>query len=259
MDAGAVAAQERLLQAVRVEHDPADMLALSRTGRDRGGQRLVSELDRQVGLLDQALCARGPHTWEQQQKRESGGPPPKGSSQTHDYSSDAPRLEIRLARPRNVAVPAHKGAARILSANTFHHGAQCAAVSDRGGPGRGENAVILDRERKLQPLAAIGGVERRAGIAAATDEEVLLQASGLPFSCGRVINEPIALDDVHRRALRDTQIVHHGDGADLDPDGVDYQGVAFIMTDRISVPGWRHLRGMLLIHPHVPYLVVKII
>jgi hypothetical protein len=78
-----------------------------------------------------------------------------------------------------------------------------------------KNADILDRELKLEPLAAMVGVQGHSGIASAADLEVLLRAPDLPFSCGRVIDQSITLDDVHRRTLRRAEVVHHGKGADL--------------------------------------------
>ena len=123
---------------------------------------------------------------------------------------------------------------KILGAGTFHHAAQGAPVGYGDRPGRRENAGILDGERKLESLAAIVGVERRTGIATAADVEIFLQASGLPRSRGGVVDQPVPLDDVHRRALRRAEVVHHGQRADPDPDGIDHQGVGFEMADRIS-------------------------
>src|SRR5215472_18393439 len=87
MDAGAVAAQEGLLQATGIEHDPADMLALPGAGLDRGGQRLVGKLDRQIAFPDEGLRGCGSRTWEQKRQCESDRPGRKGSTQTHDDSS----------------------------------------------------------------------------------------------------------------------------------------------------------------------------
>ena len=53
--------------------------------------------------------------------------------------------------------------------------------------------------------------------------------------------------------------VDHGIGAiGPDPHGVDHERVAFVMTDRIAVPGWRHLCGMLVIHAHPAHFMILV-
>ncbi len=44
--------------------------------------------------------------------------------------------------------------------------------------------------------------------------------------------------------------IDHGERPDLDPHGVDHQGIAFVMANGISIPGWCHVHGMRLIHAH---------
>src|SRR5215467_10173305 len=51
--------------------------------------------------------------------------------------------------------------------------------------------------------------------------------------------------------------IDHGKRSDLDPNGVDDQRVAFIMADRISIPGWRHIRRMRLVQAHLAELMIK--
>src|ERR1700680_2760462 len=52
---------------------------------------------------------------------------------------------------------------------------------------------------------------------------------------------------MQRWAVRRAVHVEHGERAYLDPHGVDHQGIAFVMGDGISVPGWRHEHRM---RPH---------
>src|SRR5882762_6449137 len=53
--------------------------------------------------------------------------------------------------------------------------------------------------------------------------------------------------------------VDHGIRPDLDPHGIDHQGVAFEMSDGIPIPGRRYMCRMTLIHPHMAHLVIFVI
>ena len=44
-------------------------------------------------------------------------------------------------------------------------------------------------------------------------------------------------------------------GPDLDADGVDDQRVAFVVPDRVAVPGRRHLRGMGVVEAHAAHFI----
>src|SRR5262249_32282977 len=64
---------------------------------------------------------------------------------------------------------------------------------------------------------------------------------------------------VQRRTVRSTVYINHGKWPDLDADGVYHQRVVFPMADRIPVPGRGELRGMRLIHTHMPDLMIVVI
>lgn len=50
--------------------------------------------------------------------------------------------------------------------------------------------------------------------------------------------------------------VEHRKRADLDADGIDDQHVAFVMADRIPVPGRRDHRGMRLVHADMAHFMI---
>src|SRR5262249_32145872 len=63
----------------------------------------------------------------------------------------------------------------------------------------------------------------------------------------------------HMQSLSEWRAVpiDHGKRSDLDPNGVDDQGAAFVMANRISIPGWRHIRRMRLVQAHLAELMIK--
>ena len=61
---------------------------------------------------------------------------------------------------------------------------------------------------------------------------------------------------MQRFAERRAVHVHDGSRSQFEPDRIDHQRVAFVMTDGIAVPGGRDLRGMLLVQAHAADLVI---
>ena len=57
---------------------------------------------------------------------------------------------------------------------------------------------------------------------------------------------------MQRRAVRGAVHIDHGERAALDAHCVDHQHVAFVMADRIPIPGRRDLSRMSFVHAHVP-------
>src|ERR1700704_6129883 len=135
---------------------------------------------------------------------------------------------------------------RIFSADKVRPFAQGGPISNGRRPGHREDAWILDGKLELQHLAAVVGVE----VPATTRAPILFGIALHRIFCVVVVNEPVALHYMQSRAVRRAEHVDHGKPTLLYPDGVDYQRIARIVADQMSIPGWRHLSGMRLVHVH---------
>ena len=63
--------------------------------------------------------------------------------------------------------------------------------------------------------------------------------------------------EVQGFSVRRAKPVDHGEPADLDAHGIDQQFVAFVMADRIPIPGRGHLSRVRLVHPHLSELMIE--
>ena len=106
--------------------------------------------------------------------------------------------------------------------------------------------VNAQNPRPCIQAASLAGVVRIGLPAPIGDTETEIAPGGalLRFTRGRVIDQPIAFDDVQPRRVGRAVHVHHRERSELHADGVDDQRVAFIMADGIAIPGWRHVIRM---------------
>jgi len=69
-----------------------------------------------------------------------------------------------------------------------------------------------------------------------------------------VIDQTVALHDMHGFALRRAPDINHGNRAGFDPEGIDHERIALIMANGIAQPGWDEGRRMLRIQPDMTRL-----
>src|SRR5258705_2347147 len=162
--------------------------------------------------------------------------------------------KIRLLGLRNVLEALMQHVGIILGADRLVPVAPDAAVGHLRRPGHGEDVRILDRELHLESLAVLQIDRRDTRLGADTACDLFLTRER--FLRLSSIDEPIALDDVHRLALRRAESVGRGVGLKLDTDRVDDELVAFIMADGMSHRRRRQFRRMPLAQPNVPNLIV---
>jgi hypothetical protein len=60
------------------------------------------------------------------------------------------------------------------------------------------------------------------------------------------------------RGMRRSVAVNHGKGSCFCPDGVNYQRITFIMTNRIPIPGRRYIRRMRMVQPYLSKFIVRV-
>src|SRR5581483_68489 len=76
----------------------------------------------------------------------------------------------------------------------------------------------------------------------------------------RIIDQSIPLNDM--QCVRERRAVHieHGIRTALDPDRIDHEGVAaFVMSDGIAIPRWRHMRRVLRVEAYEAQLLAMAI
>src|SRR6516165_5838689 len=139
--------------------------------------------------------------------------------------------EIRLVRSRHRGVPSGIIFVPVFGADIFRPFAQGAPISYDRRPRHSEDAFILDRKLELQSFALIVGVDSPLGHAA-----ILFFTSFLRFFRGFEIKQTITLHHMQSLGVRRAETVDHRKRPDLDPHGVYYQRVAFVMADGISIP-----------------------
>jgi hypothetical protein len=108
-------------------------------------------------------------------------------------------------------------------------------------------------EFDLQMLASVGAIDPGTN---------LLIFFFVPFEAvfrHVVIHQAIAFNDVQSFGVWRAVQIQHGKWPRLLSHGVDDEGVAFVMTYRIAVPGWSHNGGMRLVHADMADLMILVV
>ena len=77
------------------------------------------------------------------------------------------------------------------------------------------------------------------------------------FPSSLIVKQTVSLHDMQSFGERCAIPVDHRKPGQFDFHGVDHKRVAFVMADRISIPRWRHLCWMRLVHPHLTELMIE--
>src|SRR6516162_4594083 len=160
--------------------------------------------------------------------------------------------EIRVVRSRNRGSFSWEPLG-VFGANMFGPFNQRAAIRYGRRPRHRKGAFILHRELELQVLATIARVPGSQG------DLILPCVPFHTFFRGFVIEQPISFDHVQSLCVWRAKPVDHGNRPDLEPDCVYYQCVAFVVPDRIPIPGRRYVTGMGLVHAYVTDLMIIVI
>src|SRR5216683_1935386 len=147
----------------------------------------------------------------------------------------------------------------VFCTDLFRPVTENAPISFGRGPRCCEDFFVFDRELELQSLALVSGVGRPPFADTLTGAAVLLSTTLPCRPRGFVIDQPVSFDHVQSLGERRAVLVDGGERPDLESHGVDHQCVAFVMAHGIPVPGWRHLRGMRLIHTHTPNFMIFVV
>src|SRR5215510_1256406 len=125
-------------------------------------------------------------------------------------------------------------------------------------PGSRKCALILNCELELQVLASVIGVEVK-WLNTGREPKILFRIPFQGFFRQLIVNKPIAFHDMQSLGMRRAVHVDHSERSiSFDSNGVDHQGIPFVTADGMSAPGWRHVRGTLLIQTHLSERVRKI-
>jgi hypothetical protein len=99
-------------------------------------------------------------------------------SRTMAIASKSGSSEILFVRPRDNPLVCEIDFILVFGTDLFRYHDNAAPISYGCRPGHGENAVILDRELKLKPLAPIARIDEHSVITGSG--RVLVQAPFLP-------------------------------------------------------------------------------
>src|SRR5579859_3838851 len=135
---------------------------------------------------------------------------------------------------------------QILGADIFRPLAERTSISDNRRPWSCENPFIFDGELKLYELALVVGIKV---------DRIYTRGVPLVYFCvlfhgasgSFVIEQAIALNDMHSLAVWRAIHIGHGKRPDLDTYGVDHERAALVVTYGIAVPRGRDVRRMRLV------------
>src|ERR1700686_750253 len=169
------------------------------------------------------------------------------------------QLEIRLVSSWDRSVFFGAVLMWVFCTDLFRPITEDAPISFGRGPRCCEDFFVFDRELELQSLALVSGVGRPPFADPLTGAAVLLSTTLPCCPRGFVIDQTVSFDHVQSLGERRGVLVDGGKRPNLESHGVDHQCVAFVMAHGIPVPGWRHLRGMRLVHAHTPNFMIFVV
>src|SRR5262249_20322386 len=158
--------------------------------------------------------------------------------------------EIGLCGPRHRDVLPVDVVEAHIRADALFPWARVALIGDDRRPRHGEDGRIFDLDLDPKPVALVVGIDAGAAHVDLDSPAVPLALLGRPPRF-LPVDEANALDQVQTFRVRGSIIVEHRARPGLYADGVDDEGVALVMADRIALPGGRHAFGVLAIEANL--------
>ena len=120
----------------------------------------------------------------------------------------------------------------VLRANPLLKGFLGAPVGDMTRPLRGVAVRIVDGRLDLQAFLLAGNERRVSCLASEASCGLFVAFLGSPRLF--IIDQTVALDDMHGSALRRTEAIDHGVRPDFDADSVNDERVPLIMSNGMA-------------------------